>query len=214
MNRGLSKCFWHSAFVWGCIICSDRLWSVWKLSQNQWCECLLLRVGHLYSVVNVFAPEKVARKCLGMSVGVFLHTAQRAAMVPAGVELNVAAWLKQVVVCRLWDWSRAEQAVVTHCFSCLYFFHTHTVHTHTLLDTRFYLSLTSPRGLWADVLTLNNTIRNLLLPQDIGVTTHSPSLLLCLANFLTLFHTRIHTRTHRFAQLFLLGHCIDSLCTT
>lgn len=96
----------------------------------------------------------------------------------------------------------------------LFLSHTYSTHTHTLLDTRFYLSLTSPRGLWADVLTLNNTIRNLLLPQDIGVTTHSPSLLLGLANFLTLFHTRIHTRTHRFAQLFLLGHCIDSLCTT
>lgn len=43
-RRDISKCFWLSACVWGCVCGCDQLWSL-----NQQCDSLLLRGGQCHS---------------------------------------------------------------------------------------------------------------------------------------------------------------------
>lgn len=56
-------------------------------------QCLAQRHMSLKSELNQHPKEFLAlvRKCVWMCVGVFVHEAQRAALVPAGVQLNVTA---------------------------------------------------------------------------------------------------------------------------
>ncbi len=112
----------------------------------------------------------------------------------------------------LWDWAPIHSRV-SMCGDSLLLFPLSSLsvlcaHTHTHLDTQALPLSDLPEGSLDRCVSLNNTIRKLLMPQDMNFTPHTPSLSLLHYTHVHTHHT--HTHTHAFLSLDL--YLFSSAC--
>lgn len=195
----------------GSISCCDQLYSVWRLSSYQWCGCLLLRVGQLYSLVSVFVPWEKSwvqgEEMCGYVCGCARTHSTKSETGPCWcgtkchslIRINSPIWA-------LGLGTNAQQGehecVVTHCFCSLSLSlslsaRTH-IHTHTLGHSGF-TSLWPTPGVFGQMWSLNN--------KQKAVTASGHELYTSL--WLHLTHTHFHSHTYILPSLNL---CICSIC--